>query len=138
VAAVVVVETTISLAAHLAVEEVVALPSSSIRAKTRPPAKSTAEPPESRVQAVVRLALIVDQTAPQQCFLSPARRRLMPWEEAVAVAHTRVAKLVIRVAVAAAVVLSTVAQPRLGEQRIRVAARTEALATQVVQAAVAA
>jgi hypothetical protein len=134
VAAVVVVETTISLAAHLAVEEVVALPSSSIRAKTRPPAKSTAEPPESRVQAVVRLALIVDQTAPQQCFLSPARRRRMPREEAVVV-RTRVAKLVIRAAVVAVARLSTVAQPRLGEQRIRVAARTEALATQVVQAA---
>ena len=133
-AAVVVVETTISLAAHLAVEEVVALPSSSIRAKTRPPAKSTAEPPESRVQAVVRLALIVDQTAPQQCFLSPARRRRMPREEAVVV-RTRVAKLVIRAAVVAVARLSTVAQPRLGEQRIRVAARTEALATQVVQAA---
>jgi hypothetical protein len=134
VAAVVVVETTISLAAHLAVEEVVALPSSSIRAKTRPPAKSTAEPPESRVQAVVRLALIVDQTAPQQCFLSPARRRLMPWEEAVVV-RTRVAKLVIRAAVVAVARLSTVAQPSLGEQRIRVAARTEALATQVLLAA---
>jgi hypothetical protein len=134
VAAVVVVETTISLAAHLAVEEVVALPSSSIRAKTRPPAKSTAEPPESRVQAVVRLALIVDQTAPQQCFLSPARRRRMPREEAVVV-RTRVAKLVIRAAVVAVARLSTVAQPSLGEQRIRVAARTEALATQVVQAA---
>jgi hypothetical protein len=58
----------------------------------------------------------------------------MPWEEAVVV-RTRVAKLVIRAAVVAVARLSTVAQPSLGEQRIRVAARTEALATQVVQAA---
>jgi hypothetical protein len=137
VLAAVVVETTISLAAHLAVEEVVALASSSIRASRRLLVKSTADSPESWVQAVARLALIAEQTVQPQRSPSPELALFTAWE-AVAVAHTRVAKLVIRVAVAAAVVLSTVAQPRLGEQRIRVAARTEALATQVVQAAVAA
>jgi hypothetical protein len=137
VLAAVVVETTISLAAHLAVAVVVALASSSIRASRRLLVKSTADSPESRVEAVVRLALIAEQTVQPQRSPSPELALFIAWEE-VAVAHTRVAKLVIRVAVAAAVVLSTVAQPRLGEQRIRVAARTEALATQVVQAAVAA
>jgi hypothetical protein len=137
VLAAVVVETTISLAVHLAVAVVVALASSSIRASRRLLVKSTADSPESWVQAVARLALIAEQTVQPQRSPSPELALFTAWE-AVAVAHTRVAKLVIRVAVAAAVVLSTVAQTSLAEYLTSLAARTVALVTQVEQAAVAA